>query len=352
MPILLVESIGLAKAQYELPPGIYTAGRGPMNSIVLDQETVSTVHCELEAREDGRVRVRDNGSTNGTRINGEPVTEQTLAPGDILTLGSVRLLLSMRPAAPAQSRPAPAAMGVPAAAAGSDSSFWAQIPGALRFPFREDTLIVMVVVLVLENAQLLLPGMLQFAGLVIGFVIAYYLFTTYLMIVTATIDGKDDLPSLMLGAMRLDEIKEGFLQYFLLALACLALPGIANWIPGVPGWISKVLTLGGAFYFSMAFLALIVTQSLVGLNPFFTVVSIARAPLAYLAVSLPAMIALGLEYGSSVSGQAVAGSRGLLLVIGVLVTVVDLYFLFVWARLLGLFYRCNRERLAWEAYEP
>ena len=36
--------------------------------------------------------LRDNGSTNGTRVNNEPVTEKILKNSDIIQLGSVEML--------------------------------------------------------------------------------------------------------------------------------------------------------------------------------------------------------------------------------------------------------------------
>ncbi len=345
MAALLVESIGVGNRRYELPPGIHTAGRGADNPIVLNHETVSTTHCELEILEDGRLRVRDLGSTNGTWVNGESTAEEVLAPGDVFMLGSVRLRFegSRSERIPGRTVTAP-----PLVTARTPLSFWALIPGALRFPLKEDTLVAMLVVLVLEHAQLLLPGMFQLVGLVVGIAIAYYLFTTYLMIVSATIDGKDEVSALMLGGLGFDEMKEGFLQYLVLALVCLGLPGFVSWIPGTPRWVSPVLGLAGSFYFSMAFLALIVTDSLVGLNPFFTLLSIARAPLAYAVVSTPAMVVLGLALATTMPAQAVSGSRALQLLFGAVLTTISLYLMFAWARLLGLFYRCYRERLGWE----
>src|SRR5258708_3835518 len=65
-----------------------TIGRGRGTTIVLPHPLVSRQHCELfEA--DGQLMVRDLGSLNGTFVNNERVTEAPLAPGELLTVGTV-----------------------------------------------------------------------------------------------------------------------------------------------------------------------------------------------------------------------------------------------------------------------
>src|SRR5262249_18405712 len=51
---------------------------------------ISARHCELELR-DGYWFVRDLKSSNGTRVNGAPCTEQWLLPGDVLAVAGYRL---------------------------------------------------------------------------------------------------------------------------------------------------------------------------------------------------------------------------------------------------------------------
>jgi len=65
-----------------------TIGRGRGTTIVLPHPLVSRQHCELfEA--DGQLMVRDLGSLNGTFVNNQRVTEAPLAPGELLTVGTV-----------------------------------------------------------------------------------------------------------------------------------------------------------------------------------------------------------------------------------------------------------------------
>jgi hypothetical protein len=66
-------------------------GRMPECEIVLADPNVSRRHAELR-RVDDTVVVTDLGSTNGTRVNGTAVREQTLASGDEITVGSTTMV--------------------------------------------------------------------------------------------------------------------------------------------------------------------------------------------------------------------------------------------------------------------
>ena len=81
---------------FELEPGFNTLGRNPTNDFRVHDVTVSSFHCEIVVSEDS-VLVRDLGSTNGTYIEGQPIQEAPLSPGQILRLGSADLRLESRP---------------------------------------------------------------------------------------------------------------------------------------------------------------------------------------------------------------------------------------------------------------
>lgn len=63
-----------------------TIGRGDEASVCIRDTWASRVHCRLEVR-DGELWVEDLDSVNGTLVNGELVTKQTLNSGDQLTVG-------------------------------------------------------------------------------------------------------------------------------------------------------------------------------------------------------------------------------------------------------------------------
>jgi len=74
---------------FELTAGrVYVVGRAVTSDIPIFDPTISRRHAELTVSKTG-VAVKDLGSSNGTFINGERVTEGTLEPGDSVTFGKV-----------------------------------------------------------------------------------------------------------------------------------------------------------------------------------------------------------------------------------------------------------------------
>jgi hypothetical protein len=63
-------------------------GRGREATVMLPHPLVSRRHCEVYEFE-GRLMVRDLGSTNGTFVGSQRVTETVLGPGELLTIGTV-----------------------------------------------------------------------------------------------------------------------------------------------------------------------------------------------------------------------------------------------------------------------
>ncbi len=71
---------------------VTTIGRAPTSDLVVDVGDVSRHHARLEYAA-GELRVVDLGSTNGTRVNGEPVRTSPLHPGDEISFGTIRALV-------------------------------------------------------------------------------------------------------------------------------------------------------------------------------------------------------------------------------------------------------------------
>ena len=76
---------GLGK-RYFLEKAEQIIGRSDAANIQVNQESVSRRHALLVTSQ-GRTRVRDLGSTNGTFVNDEPVEEMTLRDGDLIRIG-------------------------------------------------------------------------------------------------------------------------------------------------------------------------------------------------------------------------------------------------------------------------
>src|SRR5262249_51944270 len=70
----------------------YPLGRSPISRIVLKDDLCSREHAEVFYA-DGRWRLRDLGSLNGTRVNGEKLdSEWELCANDDINLGRTHLL--------------------------------------------------------------------------------------------------------------------------------------------------------------------------------------------------------------------------------------------------------------------
>ena len=67
--------------------------------IVLDHHGVSKLHCAI-AKTDGLLFIRDLGSTNGTKVNGQRVMRGALLPGDELAFGGVKFRVHLGPGDP------------------------------------------------------------------------------------------------------------------------------------------------------------------------------------------------------------------------------------------------------------
>jgi hypothetical protein len=92
MARLLIKTEGLDERTLDLRLGVNRVGRDPDYEICIEHPTISSLHCEIALTSDG-VYVRDCNSTNGTFVNGQPVMEIWLDPGQILKLGDVELLV-------------------------------------------------------------------------------------------------------------------------------------------------------------------------------------------------------------------------------------------------------------------
>jgi len=89
--ILNCEGVGLI--MHELGGDIVMIGSAPTNQIVIDHPTVSAQHAVL-LRTGGSYSLKDLNSTNGTRINGDFVTDAELKDGDTIRFGSVTGVLA------------------------------------------------------------------------------------------------------------------------------------------------------------------------------------------------------------------------------------------------------------------
>jgi predicted component of type VI protein secretion system len=64
--------------------------------VYIDRSSVSKLHCVI-VKTDGLLFIRDLGSTNGTKVNGQRVVRGALLPGDELAFANARYRVHLGP---------------------------------------------------------------------------------------------------------------------------------------------------------------------------------------------------------------------------------------------------------------
>ncbi|MGH9335602.1 MAG: RDD family protein, partial [Vicinamibacteria bacterium] len=104
------------KKEIPIVSRVISIGRDPSNDLVLSDSMVSRRHAILEHRENQYI-LRDNNSSNGTLVNGDRVDiEKPLRDGDLVAIGSSRLLFQLDDTAEASLPKVAAASGALSAA--------------------------------------------------------------------------------------------------------------------------------------------------------------------------------------------------------------------------------------------
>ncbi len=122
MAKLVINPTSATKKEIPIVSRVISIGRDPSNDLVLSDSMVSRRHAILEHR-DNQYILRDNNSSNGTIVNGDRVDrEKPLRDGDLVAIGSSRLLFQLDDTAeaspPAASPPRPEAAHAPARSPG------------------------------------------------------------------------------------------------------------------------------------------------------------------------------------------------------------------------------------------
>ena len=92
---LLVSTDGGRPVQFDVGGPLISIGRGSDNDLILDDPQVSRHHCQLKLQH-GAYSLTDMGSTNGSYVNGQRVSEIALGPGDLIELGGTRIEFHVR----------------------------------------------------------------------------------------------------------------------------------------------------------------------------------------------------------------------------------------------------------------
>src|SRR5215510_5339115 len=76
----------------EILKDMTVVGRKEDCDLRLDHKSVSKMHCVI-VKTDGLLLLRDLGSTNGTRVNGQRVRRAALLPNDTLSVANLKFVV-------------------------------------------------------------------------------------------------------------------------------------------------------------------------------------------------------------------------------------------------------------------
>src|SRR5947207_338467 len=88
----------------EIVKDLTVVGRKEECDVRLDHKSVSKMHCVI-VKTDGLLLLRDLGSTNGTRVNGQRVRRAALLPNDQLTRAHFKFRVNLGPDVPSPASP-------------------------------------------------------------------------------------------------------------------------------------------------------------------------------------------------------------------------------------------------------
>lgn len=125
MPKLTISGV-----THELVDEAITIGRGADNTIIVNDPSISTHHAQLLLEGD-TYRLKDLESTNGTRVNGKPVTETVLRFDDRIRFGAAEARYESSEIGGSKPLPKPEEIKAQVAEAGAELSHLTN-----AFPFR------------------------------------------------------------------------------------------------------------------------------------------------------------------------------------------------------------------------
>jgi transcriptional regulator with GAF, ATPase, and Fis domain len=98
LPRLIVNENGNRRS-FDVTEGPVTIGRSTKNVLSVMDLKASRLHCRIE-NGDGSWRIVDEGSQNGTIVNGSLITTRPLRTGDLIEIGETQIVFEENPGGP------------------------------------------------------------------------------------------------------------------------------------------------------------------------------------------------------------------------------------------------------------
>ena len=228
-------------------------------------------------------------------------------------------------------------------------SFLTSVLFALAFPLRPAWLIPLVLIPVLDQSSASLTGAFSPVGIATGILTSLYTLGLVQTIVRSTARGVDLVLPNFTWSSAFGGLLRTIFGWLLLLVVCLGpFVFVHHHTPGHPH-LEQALLMVGLAYFPMGLLAMLQTNRVSSANPVNVVSSVSRAPLAYALTVLLLLPHFYLAAGIDSDRWAAAQPDWIKLLLHLLLEFGALYFALFWARVLGSFYRCHRQRLDWES---
>jgi hypothetical protein len=327
----------------DVGPGLYTLGRTDENTIVVDLPGLCEKQIEFRVSETLQVFVRDLSDRGELSIGGRSVFESFVKPSEIVTSGGVIVMVDLLGDGHAANDEASVENQV------TGPSFFQLLPGAFKYPLQGDTIFVVISIAVVGGLFSLFAGLIMFVGMFVGFAIGIYLLLTFREIITSTISGEDQMPAETLTLFSWEDQKEVLAPLFAIVLLPMLPFHLSRYWTDAPEWLHPTFGVLALVYIPMGILLLLETGEFWAAHPWNIILSIFRAPVGCLGVLIVLIPIVGSMYFIDDSVRTMGGgNRFLSIGLNTVLRIVEIYLVFVWARALGLFYRCNRFRLQWE----
>lgn len=92
--LVLLDDSGMPYQSFELLKPVITVGRDLNNDIVLDDKTVSRVHCFIKIS-DNEITITEEDAVNGVYLDDYPKSEGVLKDGMMIRLGKIFLCVKL-----------------------------------------------------------------------------------------------------------------------------------------------------------------------------------------------------------------------------------------------------------------